>query len=148
MAYSTEALVRAASGFSNTANITSATITAYLDDADSVINGYIGDVYSLPLSTTCEMIETIARHITVGLLYANEYGEESQGTDKGWKGRLDWAMDLLKQIQDQKLKLRGSTGTELTRSSFRLPVFSPTTAESDASATDTKEPRFTMNTQY
>lgn len=148
MAYTTEAAVRTASGFSNTTNITTTTITAYLSDADSVINGYIADVYDLPLSATCEMIETIARHITVGLLYANEYGEESQGTDKGWKGRLDWAMDLLKQIQDQKLKLYDSSGDELTRSALRLPVFSPTTAESAATATNSKEPRITMHMQF
>lgn len=146
MAYTTEALVRAATGFASTTNITAATITAYIADADSVINASIADVYSLPLSETPEIIETISRHITVGLLYANEFGEESQATDKGWKGRLDWAMNILDRIASQKLKLRDSSGDELTRSTLKQPSFRPTAATSAAGEDD--EPRLTMKQQF
>lgn len=148
MSYTTEAAVRTASGFSNTTNITTATITAYLADADAVINSKIADIYSLALSGTSELVETIARHIVVGLLYANEYGEESQDTDKGWKGRLDWAMDILDQIQSGKMKLYDSSGVELTRSTLRNPVFKPTTVSSASDADDSDEPRLTINQKF
>lgn len=145
MAYTTEAAVRTASGFSNTTNITSATITAYMADSEAVINAKVADIYTLPLSGTSELIEALSRAITVGLLYANEYGEESQNTDKGWQERLKWAMDVLDQIQQNKMKLYTTAGVELTRSSLTNPVFSPTTSSSEADAEDTDEPKLTMN---
>lgn len=132
MAYSTEAAVRTATGFSNTTQITSATITAYLADADSVINAKIADIYSLPLASTPEIIETLARYITVGLLYANEYGEESENLDKGWQKRLDWAMGILDDIQSGKVKLYNTSNVELTRSTRINASFYPTTVASEA----------------
>ncbi len=153
MAYTTEAAVRAATGFSNTTNISSATVTAYIADADSVINSYIGDVYALPLAlstvaTVPDIIETLSRHITTGLLYANEFGEESEDTDKGWKKRMDWAMGILEKIQKRKLKLRSATGVEYDRTSLKSPVFYPTDASSEADADDSTEPKITMNGKF
>lgn len=153
MAYTTEASVRAATGFSNTTNISQATVVAYIADADSVINSYIADVYTLPLAissveSTPDIIEMLSRHITVGLLYANEYGEESEDTDKGWKKRMDWAMGILEKIQNRKLKLRNSNGVEYDRSTLKNPSFYPTSASSEPDATDTTEPRITMNQEY
>ena len=146
MAYTTESAVRAASGFSNTTNITTGTVTAYIADADRVIDSYVADIYSTPLSATSEVVEMLSRYITIGLLYANEYGEESQGTDKGWKSRLDWAMDQLQKIKDQKMKLYDSSGVELSRSSLRVPSFYPTESSSEAGEVD--EPRFTMTETF
>lgn len=148
MAYTTKAIVRAATGFSDTTKITDATIDLYIADADSVINAKIADVYSLPLSETPSIIGTISRHITIALLYSNEYGEESEDTDKGWKKRMDWAMGMLGDIQKQKIKLRTSAGVELDRSSLRKPAFYPTEASSDVSATDTTAPQITMNKEF
>lgn len=153
MAYTTEAIVRAASGFSNTTNIPSATVTAYIADADSVINSKIADVYTLPLAvsgvaSTPDIIEMLSRHITVGLLYANEYGEESEDTDKGWQKRMKWAMDILDDIQSRKTKLRNSNGAEYDRSSLKNPTFYPTESSSDPDATDTTEPKLTINQQF
>lgn len=148
MAYTTKDAIRAATGFSDTDNISDTTIEAYIADADSVINAKIADVYSVPLSETPDIIEMLSRHITIGLLYANEYGEESEDTDKGWKGRMDWAMSILDDIQDQKTKLRDSSGNELARTSFKKPAYKPTTASSAVTAEDTDAPYLTMNEQY
>lgn len=145
MAYSTIAQVRAATGFSDDTKITDATITQYIADADSVINSKIADVYALPLTETPDIIAMISRHIVVGLLYANEYGEESQDTDKGWKGRMDWAMGILEDIRTQKTKLYDSNNAELARSNVRLATFKPTNDSSAATATDSDEPKLTMN---
>lgn len=146
MAYTTASAVRVASGFSDTTNITTATIEAYIADADRVIDSYIGDVYTLPLSATSELIETLSRHITVGLLYANEYGEESQGTDKGWKARLDWAMEQLVKIQEKKMKLYDSSGDELDASELYSPAFLPDATTSAVGGTD--EARVIMSQQF
>lgn len=153
MAYTTETAIRQATGFNNTTNISSGTVTAYIADADSVINSYIGDVYTLPLAlsgvaTVPDIIEMLSRHITVGLLYANEFGEESEDTDKGWQKRMNWAIGILEKLQKQKLKLRSATGVEYDRTSFKAPSFYPTDASSEPDADDSTEPKLTMNQEY
>jgi len=148
MAYTTITLVRSASGFANVTNIPDATVTAYISDADSVINAALGERYSIPLSETPEIIETISRHITVGLLYANEYGEETNDTDKGWENRVNWAMDQLEKIKTGILKLYGTTGDELTRATLHQPASYPTSASSEEDATDSTAPKFTMNKTF
>jgi phage gp36-like protein len=147
MAYTTEDNVRKATGFNVTANITSAVVVAYIADADSVINAVIGERYSLPLSSTPDIIETLSRHITVGLLYANEYGEETENLDKGWKGRMDWAMEQLGKIQKGKLKLYVSNA-EMTRASLHQPAFYPTVASSEEDVTDSTAAKITMNKEF
>lgn len=146
MAYSSESDIRAATGFSNVTNITSAQIVAIIADADDIIDSSIGDVYTLPLDSTPQLIETISRHISIGLLYANEYGEETENLDKGWEKRLKFWMDILKEIQDQTKKLLDSSGDELARSGLRSPEFYPTAAASAAG--ESAEPNFTMKTVY
>lgn len=148
MAYTTEAAVRVASGFNNTTNIITGTMTTYIADADSVIDAAVGDRYLLPLSATPQIIETISRHITVGLLYSNEYGEETENLDKGWKNRLDWAMEQLEKIKEGKLKLYDTDGSEITRSSHFNPAFYPDDDSSDLDAVDTTAPKLTMNEQF
>src|SRR3989344_1321600 len=153
MDYTTEAAVRAATGFANTTNITSATVTAYIADADSVINSKIADVYQLPLAVSGtesvpEIIEMLSRHITVGLLYANEYGEESEDTDKGWKKRMDWATGILEDIQKRKTKLRNANGVEYDRSTLKNPSFYPNATSSDPDDEDTTEAKLSMNQQF
>lgn len=153
MAYTTTANIRSATGFNNAANISDATITAYIADADGVINGSIAKRYALPLAvdgveSTPDVIETISRHITVGLLYANEYGEESQDTDKGWEKRMNWAMKILDKIKSGKLELYNDAGEEYDRNSRREPSFYPNSSSSEVSAVDSTAPKLTMNQEF
>ena len=148
MAYTTKKLIRSASGFNKVANITDTLIDAYISDADSVIDAALGERYSIPMSETPAIIETISRHITVGLLYANEYGEETNDTDKGWEGRVNWAMDQLTKIKTGILKLYGTDGTELTRATLHQPAFYPTNTSSDEETADNTAPKFSMNKQF
>lgn len=148
MAYTTKAIVRAATGFSDATKISDTTLDLYIADADSVINAKIADIYTLPLSETPSIIGTISRHITVALLYANEYGEESEETDKGWKKRMDWALKLLDDIQSQKIKLYTTAGAELARSSLKKPVSRPDDTSSDPDTDDNTAPYLTMNKEF
>jgi len=156
MAYTTEAAVRAATGFSNATNITTGTMTVYIADADSVINSKIGDVYALPLTvggvaSTPDIIEMLSRHITTALLYFNEYGEESENLDKGFDKKMKWAMGILEDIRKRITKLRNSSGTEYDRVSLQVPVFKPTndSSDPDSTADDNDDgPQLTMNKQF
>jgi len=146
MAYTTIAEVRSSTGFSNATNISDAVITAYIADADSIINSEIADIYTLPLASTPEIIETISRNIVIGLLYANEYGEETENLDKGWKKRMDFWLDILKSIKKGELRLYGTGNTELTRSSLNTPLFAPN--DTDSASGEDAEPFFTMKQTF
>jgi len=148
MAYCTKTEVRAATGFSDSDKISDTTIDAYIADADSVINAKISDLYTLPLASTPDIINMLSRYLTIGLLYSNEYGEESQNTDKGWEKRMNWAMNILEDIRKQKTKLVDSTGAELARRTLRSPSFYPTAASSDPAADNSTAPRISMNTKF
>lgn len=148
MAYTTKELVRTATGFSDAVKISDTTINLYIADADSLINSMIADRYTLPLASTPSIIGTISRHITTGLLYSNEYGEESEDSDKGWYKRMNWATGLLKDIQKGKIKLRGTDGVELARSTLGQPISYPNAASSDPNAIDSTEPKIKMNNQW
>lgn len=148
MGYTTIAAVRLASGFSDNTKILDATITLYIADADSVIDGSIRSIYQTPLVDAPDVIEMISRHMVVGLLYANEYGEETENLDKGWKSRLEWAESQLEKIRKQELQLVDTDGDEFARSTQRQPAFKPTTASSDPDATDSDKQKLSMNQQF
>jgi len=150
--YTTVAAVRLATGFSDTAKITTARIEQYIGDADSTINSYLVSIYTLPLASTPSIIEMISRWLAIGLLYADEYGEESQNLDKGWEKRLAWAKEMLESIKKQEVKLvseSGATaGQELARATLMQPTSLPNDTTSDPSYIDSTAPKVSMNTQY
>lgn len=142
MAYTTEAAVRAATGFNDEELISDEKIVSAITDADSVINAAIGSVYSLPLASTPGVIEAASKWIAISLLYGEEYGEESQDTDKGWAKKLDWAMKLLDKVRDGELRLFNTSGEELNRVATQQVSSFPDTEESEAGGT--AEPQFSM----
>ena len=145
MAYVTKALVRSATGMTVSANISDTTIDTKIAYAQAVIDSKIGDVYALPLASVPDIIKFLALEITAATLYMDEYGEETENLDKGWEKRLKWAMAVLDDIQSLKMKLYGTDGVELARSSNKLPSFYPTNvAEESGDA-----PRlFSMNDEF
>jgi len=146
MAYTTIALVRAASGFTDNTKLPDASITAKIAAADSVINAKINGVYTIPLSGTSELIGEISLQITKAFLYAQEYGEESEGTDKGWQKVLDFYMALLDKIKSKEIQLLTSAGVALDASELYSPTFLPDAATSAAGEDD--EARVTMSQKF
>lgn len=147
MAYTTIAKVRRVTGFVDDTKHTDDFITEQITAADSVIDTKISDVYTTPLTTVPGIISTISLQIAKALCYAEENGEESQNTDKGWERLLNFYMDLLDQIQDQKIKLRDTSGVELTRNSLKSPSFKPTLETTTEGETPDK-PRITTTTEF
>lgn len=146
MSYTDISTVRQASGFNDDTLISDTVITSYITAADSTIDSAIRQIYSLPLSETPDLIAMIALRLTIGLIYANEFGEESQATDKGWTKHINFATQHLDKIIDQKLQLLDSDGAELARSTLRQPVSSFTDADSEAG--ETNAPRITTLDDY
>lgn len=148
MAYTTVALVRAATGMTDASKISDATVQAKIDFAANVIDSKIYSVYKLPLSGTSNFIDLLCLEIAASLLYMDEYGEETENLDKGWKKRLDFAMAQLDDIQKVKSVLVDTSGHELDRNSIRQPVGYPDDASSDPSAVDSTAPKLTMDQTF
>ena len=143
MAYTTVAQVRTGTGFKNSTKISDARLTALIADADSVIDSAIGKLYTVPLAVVPEIIETISRNITTALAYTDEYGEEAQLSDKGWKERLEyWLAQLDRIVARELILVHPTTGVELTRSTLFSPSFSPNNETSAAGGVD--EPRMSF----
>jgi phage gp36-like protein len=124
--YTTVEQVRIATGFEEAtppaeAKISDGVIEQAIKEADGIINGKINDVYILPLSSVPSLIEMISTQLAKGILYAQEYGEETENLDKGWQKTMDYYLGLLDDIRDRKLKLIDENGQNLPTSSlFRM----------------------------
>jgi len=157
--YTTVAAIRAATGMNDATTIPDSYIAGKIVSATSVINGKIGDAYTLPLASVPGIIAQAASEITIALLYMDQYGEETKDSDKGWKKKLDlWLNDnetassplgLLIQIQKLKTKLyEDTTGAELARSTLRNPAFYPNAASSDPETPNSTAPTLTMGRKF
>jgi len=116
MAYETVANIRDEAGFTGNDNVTTAKITAYQSAATSHINGIISRVYTLPLSETPEILKLIERKLAAGHLLLDEYGEAAEGTSKDGQIKVDWAEEMLKQIEDETIILLDSSSATLAQS--------------------------------
>lgn len=148
MSYTTEADVRAVTGLTDASKVSSARILLKMAGADSIINGKIATTYQLPLSADCPQINFFSLEMTSLMLMMDIYGEESEGTDKGWQKRLNSILKMLDEIRDLKTILVDVNGQELTRNTVRQPSFYPTDASSDPAATNSTEPKLQMNQKF
>ena len=105
------------------------------------------------LEIGASLVESITRQIAAALLLIQEYGPESQDTDKdGYKKLAVFVGDpestgFLVQISNKTMKVFDCSGTELPASSTKQVSFFPT----EASRTDEEDPtanKITMNQLY
>lgn len=149
MAYTDVATVRAASGFSASAKVSDAYITTKITGADALIDSKVGERYQLPFSSTPNLVAWLALEIAVAVLFIDQYGEEAEDKDKGWKKRLDFLMKILEEIRTGKTKLfDATTGAELSRSDANLPSSHPSEATSAADAEDSTAAKLAMNDKF
>ena len=148
MAYSTVAQVREQTPFKDSTLIGDAYITETIAEVDSMIDGVLREVYTLPLSSTPNSIRLLSRDMASCLLYLDQNPnlEIADGVKV-----TDWWKDLLGQleaIRTRKLKLIGSDGEELGTSDRINPSFYPNAASSSPSAADSTAPKFSMNKTF
>lgn len=88
--------------------------------ADTLINGYIGDRYSIPFTGVPELLKTIALDVAVYRIYLRrKKGEPPEAV----KAAYDNALKLLRDVQSGKLSLGAtSTGATVPQSSGSAPA--------------------------
>jgi phage gp36-like protein len=81
-------------------------VTRAIADADSEIDGYCGDRYSVPFTDVPDMVRKLSVDIAIYNLYARR-----QGAPEGRKQRYDAAVRFLERVADGKASVPGGTGT-------------------------------------
>lgn len=126
MAYTTADNVRKESGFEGNSNITDATITIYLNEANGIVQGMVAGAYvvnELAASATftgsqaeyyLKRAETL---IASGLLLIKEYGAEQFDSDKNGYDKYNEGKALLEMIlrNEAPVRLIDTNGDEFTR---------------------------------
>lgn len=150
--YGTVAQVRIETGFNDATNIPDSVIQTKLDYATGIINAKVAQQYTIPLSlsgtpTVPELITGLANEMAAALLYMDEYGEESQDTDKGWERKWRAILEICNMILDGTLKLFDpDSGQEFDKSAQLNPEFSPN--DTNSAAGGTAEPWLSMRQKF
>lgn len=136
--YTTVADVRAATGMNNTTNISNAYITAKIEMVQGIINGMIGDVYLVPFASGSvpDTIKALALNYTMGLLYIDQFGQETEGTGIDGDKIVAGVEKQLEKIRLGKLRLLNTDGQEITRVELRNPVGYPNQSSTDDGTTE------------
>lgn len=127
--YATVSDVRIFAGIVGNLDISTTSIITKLNMADSIINGKLYDVYTMPLPEVPSLILNFSAELAAAFVLSDEYGVETDGTDKDSEARIERVMGFLDQIQKRKLKVISDT------TSLELPLASRTQPNSIASDT-------------
>jgi phage gp36-like protein len=147
--YSTTPAVREAAGFTGNLNISTASISRSIAMADGIINGKLYDVYTLPLSEVPAMIGGLSEELAAALLLIDEYGTESDGTERTGETRYTRVMSVLTKIQNREIKVvSDTTGTELARASTLSPRSLPNDITNAERGINNTAPKVRMNDTF
>jgi phage gp36-like protein len=91
--------------------VTSADMFLFIQQADSIVNGKIGKQYTVPVSPTPPLLETLSTDLAMYRLLALRFFTQKQMNDSVWPDRFKETMALLDQIADGELALVNSAGT-------------------------------------
>lgn len=135
MAYASIQQIRDEAGFTNNANILSATITDYQTRAYNVIISYVAATYSLATLTgslfTGSPAETFLKQVEIllaaGYLLQKEYAGQNKGENEG-DGKVKAAMDMLKDLKSGMIRLLDING-------LQFPSNAPSSLAGQASLT-------------
>lgn len=146
MAYTTIAIIRADSPFKDATNIADAIVTRALEEAESVVDSFIGEVYQLPLASDPPLVRQLATTIAIGLIIEDQNLNLEVSSGIEFNERLQAAFDTLNNIRSRKQKLFDeTTKQELALNERVKPQFYPTSASTEAGTTPR---RHTMNQQF
>lgn len=143
--YSVAADVREESPFKDIISIPNAYITRCITEADSIIDSYIGIVYTLPLASNPPIISSLSKDIAICLLFMDQNPNIEVESGVTAEDRYKRLLEMLEAISKRKELLIGSDGLEPDLNGNSLPSFFPNDASSDPSIYNNTASKFTMN---
>lgn len=145
MAYTTIAIVRAESAFKDSNKIADAVIQRAIDEMTYFINGKVGAVYTLPLASTPTILQSVNTSLAVYELIRDQNLNIEIASGVNVQQMVDSALELLEQIQERKLRLIATDGTEYATVDQIKVGFYPNDADTD-DGTATRQ--FTMDQKF
>ncbi len=148
--YTNAAEIRRKSGIIDNLQISTASIEAKATIATGIVNGYIGHVYSLPLSGGAPLvIQELTTQIADALILKEEYGPEVNDSDKDGQAKFDSALEILEKIKDGEMKLyNDTTSSELTKTRLFKPRFLGNDTTDQLTTTASTAPKIRMGDKY
>lgn len=145
--YNSNSEIRRRSGITGNFNIS---IENKIAIADGVVDGYIGEVYTLPLSSTCSIVSELAGEVTEALILKEQYGPEVTDSDKDGYVKWDSVIKILESIQSGKMKLFTDSipKTEFTRNTEAQPSAFPTKTSDALTTTASTAPQFRIGSKF
>lgn len=86
-------------------------VTAAIARADGIINGYLRNKYTLPLTSTPDEIADASIRITLYLLYARHLDSAPEGVKADYDAVLKWLKDVAKGLVDLDVDEAGTQTT-------------------------------------
>lgn len=136
--YATIIGIRKEAGFENNDNIDDFRVSQARMRAENVIDGYIGNVYTLPLSEVPGMIRLTAEKLAAAYLLQEEYGADSRGTDKDGYNKENAIIDTILKIKEKEILLFDEDGSLLPTATTQRLWYYPNDE-------DTQPERFTYD---
>ena len=142
--------IRIRSGIKDNPNFDDSQIQTQITIADSIVDGYIIDQYTLPLSSTCSTVKELAGELATALILREQYGPEVADTDKDGEAKFDNVISILEKIQNGTLKLLTDSNpkTEFTRNSGTLPSSYPNNTSDALTTSASTAPVFRMGDTF
>lgn len=93
-------------------SFTNPEIDSYIEQADTIINGYLYDSYDVPFNPVPSVIETISLNLTIYLITEALYTSYQPNQDQYNAKRYERVMEMLKMISEGSIVLEGYPITE------------------------------------
>ena len=159
MSYTTNTEVLKEAGLQYNTYIISADVDKYRTEAYAIIRSYISGRYNLSsfvLNFSGSDAESILKRIeelmAAGFLLTKEYGTNDVPNDEDGINKITRAEEMLKMIQDGKIKLLDTNGTEFSTDAGNLKSILPATGveyyETVNDAGDAMNRKFTIGDIY
>ena len=129
--------IRNDAGLQNNHFITDAQINEKRQAAQSLINGQLTGIYTIPfIAPINPHIAEITRKLAAGYLLTNDYGMVSSFSTNNGKAKVEWAIDQLNKLKARETTLTDNAGTDTSISTTSGLQMWPntTTADADTSA--------------
>lgn len=95
-------------------DVPTTTVTLFISDADSLIDGYVAKQYSLPFGATPPLIFKLSKDLAAYYCLDFLYSQENQNVNDWVIKKYEDALVTLQDISEDKIRLNYSAGTMAT----------------------------------
>lgn len=123
---SAETMLNTLSAIGSISTITNSNLMFYAGAAEALINAKIAKKYTLPITDSIPLLETLATDLAIYNVLTTRISLKTEAATHPWFQRFKNAMDLLDEIANGELTLVNSAGVVLNASMTADDMYSTT----------------------